>query len=280
MRFLSLTKPGIIFGNIITLCGGYFLGSQYGFKFGLLLIVIVAMAMVVACGCVFNNYIDRDIDCLMERTKNRVLVQGLIPAWVALIYAALLGVFGLVLLYWLVNALTAFVAIIGLFFYVVVYSLWLKRRSIYSTAAGGVAGAIPPVVGYCAVTNRFDTGAVILFAILFFWQLPHSYAIAIFRAKDYALASIPVLPLKKNMHYTKVLMLLCVAAFAVATIMPSLLGYTGVIYLVIALCLAASWLTLAYQGLKRSDDIRWARKMFSTSIFTISLLSFAMLVRV
>jgi len=167
VRFFSVTKPGIIVGNIITLTGGFFLGSHGNIHFLLYLTTLVGMSLVIASGCVLNNYIDRDIDQLMERTKNRVLVKGLIPEKIALLYATFLGVLGIFLLYWAVNRLTAAIALFGWLVYVVIYSLYAKRHSRFGTSVGAIAGAIPPVVGFCAATNTMSAGAIILFFILF-----------------------------------------------------------------------------------------------------------------
>jgi heme o synthase len=280
MRFLSVVKPGIIFGNIVTVCGGFFLGSEAAIDFPLLLITMIGMALVIGSGCVFNNYIDRDIDRLMERTKNRVLVKGLIVPRVALIYATVLGVAGFIVLDLEVNTLTAFLAGIGFFVYVVVYSLGLKRKSTYGTTIGGIAGAIPPVVGYAAVTDRFDTGAVLLFLILFFWQMPHFYAISIYRLQDFSAAALPILPLKKNIHYTKISMLVYTLLFAIVAVLPSFFGYTGLIYLVTALCLSLIWLGMGLQGFSsKTNHQTWARRMFFFSIINITVLCLMMAVK-
>ncbi len=279
MRLLSLTKPGIIFGNIITVSGGYILGSQDGFNIGLLLITIIGMALVIACGCVFNNYIDRDIDGLMARTKNRVLVQGLISNRTAILSALLFGLLGAAVLYLQTNLLTLAIALTGLFFYVVVYSLWFKRKSTYGTVVGGIAGAVPPVVGYCAATNSFNAGAIILFMILFLWQMPHFYAIAIYRQSDYAAAAIPVLPIKKGIRYTKISMLVYIAAFTVAAVMPTFFGYTGWLYFIVALCSGLVWFYYGVQGFTTKDNEKWARKMFLFSIINITLLCIMMSVK-
>lgn len=277
MKFLTITKPGIIFGNIVTLAGGFFLATQAQFNFSLLIISMLAMSLIIACGCVYNNCIDRDIDPLMQRTKDRPIVIGSITVKVALWYGTALGLLGFALLYYLTNPLTTIVAFIGLFFYVVVYSLWLKRRSIYGTIIGGVAGAVPPVVGYCAVTGRFDTGALLLFLILFTWQIPHFYAISIYRLNDFKAAAIPILPVQKNIHYTKMSMLMYIVAFFVTAIMPSLFGYAGLAYFITACLTSVAWLALGIYGFFAKDELRWARSMFLLSIIIIMLLCVMML---
>jgi heme o synthase len=241
----------------------------------LLVATVLGISFVIGAGCVFNNYIDRGIDEKMQRTKNRALVKKTISVRNALIFGSLLGLFGFALLFFLTNPLTAFVAFVGFFFYVVMYSIW-KRRSMYGTLVGSISGAVPPVVGYCAVSNRFDAGAVILFLILVFWQMPHFYAIAIFRLKDYAAASIPVLPVKKGILQTKIYMMIYIAAFFIAAASLSVFHYTGMVYLVAASALCSYWLFLASKGFWVDNDIAWARKMFGTSLIILTFLSILM----
>ncbi|TNF70239.1 MAG: protoheme IX farnesyltransferase [Gammaproteobacteria bacterium] len=276
-QYVSLAKPGIIMGNVITVSGGYFLGIAGNFSFLTLLATLIGMSLVMACGCVLNNHIDRDIDKLMERTKNRPSAKDLISNKVAIIYAIILGICGLGILYLLTNTLTTLVAFLGLVFYVGFYTLLFKRASIYGTIIGGIAGAVPPVVGFTAATNELNFGALSLFLILFLWQIPHSFAIAIYRFNDYANASIPVLPVIKGISYTKTNMLIYILIFLFAAIMPSILGYTGVIYFVVALLLSLGWLILGLKGINSDDDRIWARKMFLFSIIVITLLSIMMM---
>lgn len=279
-EFFSILKPGIIFGNIVTVSGGFFLGAHYPFNLGLLFITIIGMSCVIGSGCIFNNYIDRDIDRLMHRTQNRVLVQGLISVKVAMIYAVVLGLCGFAILFFAVNSLTMWAAMLGFIVYVGIYSLYYKRKSTTGTLVGAVAGAIPPVVGYTAVTNRFDVGAIILFMILFFWQMPHFYAISIYRLEDFAAAKIPILPLKKNIKYTKISTLIYVLAFTVAAVMPSFFGYTGYIYFCIALMLGLIWFFLGLQGFGTKTDALWSRKMFGFSILSITVLCLGMAIKI
>lgn len=280
MKLLSITKPGIIFGNVVTVCGGFFMGSQHAFHPLLLIYTLIGMAFVIACGCVVNNVYDRDIDGLMERTKNRPIAQGLVAKKIALPYAAILGIAGLIILYYLVNPLTMYSALLGLFFYAVIYTMCCKRHTVYGIAIGGISGSMPPVVGYSAATNHLDIGTLILFLILFFWQMPHFYAIAINRLKDFKAASIPVLPLKKGVHHTKIRILIYVVLFTITAAMPTVFGYLGYVYLVIALFLGVYWFYLGVRHFKMDDDRAWARKMFFFSIILITVLSLSMMVKV
>ena len=187
-QYLQVTKPGIIFGNLISVIGGFLLASKGHIDYPLFVWTLLGVSLVVASGCVFNNYIDRDIDRKMERTKNRVLVKGLISPEASLVYATLLGIAGFMLLWFGANPLACWLGVMGFVVYVGVYSLYMKRHSVYGTLIGSLSGAAPPVIGYCAVTGDFDSGAAILLAIFSLWQMPHSYAIAIFRFRRTATA--------------------------------------------------------------------------------------------
>ncbi|WP_449429774.1 heme o synthase [Pseudomonas putida] len=275
-HFIQITKPGIIFGNVLSVAGGFFLAAKGHVDFALFLAVVVGTSLVVASGCVFNNCIDRDIDLKMERTKNRVMVQGGMPLALALIYATLLGVAGFSLLYVQANPLSAFCALIGFIVYVGFYSLWLKRKSVHGTLVGSLSGAMPPVIGYCAVSNSFDLAAVTLLVMFSLWQMPHSFAIAIFRFKDYSAANIPVLPVARGVLAAKKQIVLYVLAFVLATLMLTLGGYAGLGYLAVAAGMGLYWLYMAWGGYKAEDDSKWARKVFGFSILTVTALSVMM----
>ncbi|CAM3763901.1 heme o synthase [Ectopseudomonas alcaliphila] len=275
-QYLNLAKPGIVFGNLISVTGGFFLASRGDANLALYLATALGVSLVIASGCVFNNYIDRDIDQKMERTRNRVLAQGLVSPAHAIVYACVLGVAGVALLYAATNTLAVMLVLMGFVVYVGLYSLWLKRGSVYGTLVGSLSGAAPPVVGYCAVSNEFDAGAAILLLIFSLWQMPHSYAIAIFRFNDYQAANIPVLPVIKGISAAKRQIVLYIAAFVVATLMLTLSGYAGYSYFVVAALSGAYWLWMGVSGYKAVDDRVWARKLFTFSIVTITMLSVMM----
>ncbi|MCG7600522.1 heme o synthase [Halomonas sp. McH1-25] len=276
--YLNLTKPGIIFGNLISVTGGYFLAARGEFDLPLFLATLAGVALVIASGCVFNNVIDRDIDVKMERTRNRALARGLVSPHVALAYATVLGLAGFALLYWGANPLAALFAGLGFFVYVVLYSLYLKRNSVYGTLVGSLSGATPPVIGYCAASGQFDMGGAILLLIFSLWQMPHSYAIAIFRFNDYRAASIPVLPVKKGIAAAKRSIVLYIVAFMAAALALSVLGYAGYGYFAVAATMSLYWLYLASLGYRKNDDCAWAKKQFAFSIVMITALSVMMAV--
>lgn len=274
--YYLITKPGIIYGNAITVVAGFLLASRGYIDWQLLLATLVGLSLVVASGCVMNNYIDRDIDALMERTKARAMAQGRISTRSALVYAVVLGFIGLGILFFYTNILAVVASLVGLFVYVVVYSMWLKRTSTHGTIVGSISGAMPPVVGYLAVTGSIDLGAVILFLILALWQMPHSFAIAIYRLEDYAKAGIPVLPVKKGIQITKIQMLIYVALFVMATFALAVFGYTGYVYLSVMTTLGLGWLALSARGFWTTSDKLWSRNMFIYSI--VVLVAFSIMI--
>ncbi|NUF08694.1 heme o synthase [Snodgrassella sp. ESL0324] len=275
--YLQVTKPGIIVGNLISVVGGFLLASKGSINGYLLILTLLGVSLVVASGCAFNNLIDRDIDPKMERTKNRVLVQGLASARVTFALATILGIAGFVVLYFGANPLAMWLSVMGFVVYVGIYSLYMKRHSVYGTLIGSLSGAAPPVIGYCAVSNNFDAGALILLAIFSLWQMPHSYAIAIYRFKDYQAANIPVLPVVKGIAVAKHHITFYIIAFMFATLMLSIGGYAGYKYLVVAAAVSVWWLCMALSGYKAQNNDRiWARKLFVFSIIAITTLSIMM----
>lgn len=275
--YLQVTKPGIIVGNLISVVGGFLLASKGNVDYVLFGFTLLGVSLVVASGCAFNNLIDRDIDPKMERTKNRVLVKGLVSPKITFILAALLGLAGFATLYFGANALAMWLSVMGFVVYVGIYSLYMKRRSVYGTLIGSLSGAAPPVIGYCAVSNQFDAGALILLAIFSIWQMPHSYAIAIFRFNDYQTAHIPVLPVVKGIAVAKHHITLYIVAFMFATLMLSIVGYAGYKYLIVATAVSIWWLYMALSGYKAENNDRvWARKLFIFSIVAITALSIMM----
>jgi heme o synthase len=270
--YYLLTKPGIIMGNLITTASGFLLASRGHFDLRLFLATLMGLGAVIASACVFNNYIDRESDKKMARTKNRALAKGLISGKNAMFFAIFLGLLGGLVLGLYTNILAVVIAAFGFLIYVVLYSFW-KYRSSSATLVGSISGAVPPVVGYCAVSGHLDIGAILFFLIIVLWQMPHFLAIAMYRFTDYAAASIPVLPVKKGIPTTKMQMLLYIIAFIMATFMLLAFGYTGYVYLAVAAILGLAWLGLCIQGFKGENDKLWARNMFRFSLVVIIGLS-------
>lgn len=216
-KYLTVTKPGIVVGNLMVTIGAYLFASDLEPEFLTFLGLTIGTICVIAASCVLNNYLDRSIDASMERTSKRPSVTGAISLRIALPYAGVLLALGSWLLWNYTNAYTCWVGLFGAFWYVVVYGI-VKRTTPYSTLIGTISGATPPLAGYLAAAGRFDVVAWCLFALLVFWQMPHFYAIAIFRAKEYRQAGLPLLNLQKGLSRTVFEMRIYVTLFCMALV--------------------------------------------------------------
>lgn len=275
-EYYRLTKPGIIYGNLLSTIAAFLFASKGHLDINLFLATNLGTALVIGSGCVFNNYLDRDIDSKMTRTKIRALVLGTIATKNAIIFATILGLVGFTVLARFTNNLTVLVGLVGFFDYVVVY--WFgKRYSNFGTIIGSIAGATPIVAGYTAVTNQFDLSALLLFLLMVFWQMPHFYAISIYRIDEYAKANIPVLPSVKSMLTTKIHILFYCLAFTVSILVFTILAKTSLIFLIVMLLSSLGWTFFSLQSFYVDNDKRWARKMFFASLIILLVFS-AMLV--
>lgn len=268
-RYYSLTKPGVLYGNALTVAAGYFLAARGVIDVELFLAVFIGSSFIIASACVINNYLDQDIDAIMDRTKKRALVSGDIKGYRAVNFSIVLGVAGLAILSLWTNSLVVILGIIGFLTYVVFYGMLSKRLSPHGTLVGSISGAIPILAGYCAVTGVIDLGAVLVFIILFAWQFPEFYSIAIYRFKEYKAAGIPLLPIVKGLRRTKIEIFIYTLIFVIASLLLTAFGYTGYIYLVIMAGFGLYWLWLAVKGFSASDNDRWARQMFGFSMIII-----------
>lgn len=273
-RYLSLSKPGIIGGNALTAIGGYFLGSHRTISFEFLY-MLIGLSCIIASGCAINNCIDKDIDSVMFRTRNRVIVKKMLSIPEAIGFAIGAFITGFSILFFLVNPLSASLATLGFVVYVFVYS-FAKYKTHFATLIGSIAGAIPPVVGFCSATNQFDLGAWILFLMISAWQMPHFIAIAIYRREDYEKANLPVLPLIHGIKRAKIEMLLFTVIFSIACVSLYFFQYASAIYLIVSSSLSLYWFYLAIRGFSATDDVKWAKKMFIFSLVIILGISFTM----
>lgn len=271
--YYQLTKPGIVYGNAIAAIAGFFLGSRGQFNLMLFLAMLIGICLVMASACVFNNYIDRDIDARMERTKKRAFVAGTISVKNALIFATVLVFIGFIILFLFTNVLTVCLGFIGFFFYIVLYGIG-KRKSIHGTLIGSVSGSIPLVAGYTAVTNNFDTGALLLFLILAIWQMPHFYAIALYRSKDYTEAKLPVMPVVKGVRNTQIQIICYIIAFLITTSLLTFFHYTSYTFLILMIIINIYWLWLAIKGLQTKDVTKWAKSVFRFSLIVLLVFCF------
>lgn len=268
-RLYNLTKPGIIYANAFTAAVGFLFACKWKIDWLLFVSLVVGTSLVIASACVCNNYIDRDIDKKMARTRERALARGTISGREALLFAGALGVLGFAILALETNALTVVIGAVAFIDYVILYGI-SKRRSVHGTVVGSISGAAPVAAGYVAVSGRLTLDAWLLFAIMVAWQMPHFYAIAIFRGDDYAAAGIPVWPVRRGIASTKRQILLYIGALCVALVALSVYGSAGVSFAVFSLALGISWAVLAARGVLRPvDDRRWARQLFFVSLFVL-----------
>lgn len=234
--------------------------------------LLAGTALVIASGCVFNNYLDRNIDKKMDRTKKRSLVIGDISARNALIYASILGTAGFAILAAYTNLVTVIVGLIGIIDYVILYG-WAKRNTVHSTLIGGISGSTSLVAGHTAVTGAFDEVALLLFLIMALWQMPHFYAIGIYKHKDYAAAKLPILTVQKGIGAAKKEILFYIIGYIAAVSLLAILGHAGYTYLAVMLAITFWWLWIALQGPRAKDDIKWAHKIFGISLLVLMAFS-------
>jgi protoheme IX farnesyltransferase len=272
--YLSITKPGIIVGNLISTAAGFFLAvkSESG-SAALLGFTLLGVALVIASGCVINNIFDRDIDSKMARTQQRLLVTGGINADHAFVYAIVLLLVGTAVMYQAANPLSAVVVLLGYVFYVFFYTMWYKRKSVYGTLVGSISGAVPPLVGYLAVTNYISLEAILLFALFCLWQMPHSYAIAMFRMNDYREAGIPVLPVVSGIEKARKHMMAYVVAFNAIALALYLFGNTGYEYLIVAAAVCFMWTRVTFRKMDNENYVAWSKAVFKQSLVVVMALS-------
>lgn len=268
-EYYSLTKPGVLYGNALTAAAGFLFASQGHVDGWLFLALCSGMTLIIASACVLNNFLDQDIDSKMARTKSRALVAGKVRGRDAVILAVVLGVVGMAILYLYTNLLVLTVGLIGYIDYVVLYGMLSKRLSIHGTLVGSISGAAPILAGYVAVTGVLDPGALIVFAIMFLWQMPEFYSISIYRRDEYKAAGIPVISVIKGIKHTRVQIFFYTLAFVISTALLTVFGYTGYVYFIVMMSLGGYWLWLAVEGLKTKRSEEWARKMFRFSLIIL-----------
>ncbi|WP_342515307.1 heme o synthase [Sporosarcina sp. FSL K6-1522] len=277
--FLALIKIGIVNSNLITTFTGLFLAFQFTGKhflhnIDLLLFTLVGTALIIAGSAALNNLIDRDIDPIMSRTKARPTVTGRFKAPAVLALALTFIVVGEVLLF-SASPAAGFWGLAGILSYVVLYSMWSKRKHVSNTVVGSLSGAIPPLIGWAAVEPALGAGAWALFLIMFIWQPPHFYALAMRRTEEYRAANIPMLPVVKGFARTKKSMLVWVLLLFP---LPFLLPELGIGFLLLATALNLGWLYLAVKGFKVKEDLKWATSMFVYSLNYMTILFVAMII--
>ena len=275
--FLELTKPRVVALLVFCAVIGMFLAVPGIPPWRALVFGTLGIWMASGSAAAFNHLIDERIDKLMVRTARRPLATGSLTSRQVLVFAVLLGAASMLVLALLVNTLTAVLTFGGLIGYALVYTAYLKRATPQNIVIGGLAGAIPPVLGWTAVTGELHAFALQLCLIIFVWTPPHFWALAIFRRDDYARAGVPMLPVTHGIVYTRWQVLFYTILLVLVTLLPALTGMSGLIYLGGALVLDAGFLYYAVRLLNPPDEL-FPMKVFKYSIvYLMALFAFLLL---
>ncbi|NWN92065.1 protoheme IX farnesyltransferase [Marinobacter adhaerens] len=275
--YLELTKPRVVALMILTSVIGMLLATSGLPSLGVLIWGNLGIAFLAGAAAVVNHVVDQKIDTVMARTRRRPVATGRVAPAEAVVFAALLASVGMVVLMWQVNHLTAWLTLASLVGYAGVYTLFLKRATPQNITIGGLAGAMPPLLGWTAVTGQVDGHALLLVLIIFAWTPPHFWALAIHRKEDYAKAGIPMLPVTHGNKFTELHILLYTLMLLAVSLLPFVTGMSGWIYLAGALALGLRFLNYAIR-LFKGDDRRVALNTFKYSITYLMALFVVLLV--
>lgn len=264
----ALIKIGIVNSNLITVIAGFWLaiyihGLTFSEHIGTLIMTLIGSGLVIAGGAILNNWYDVDIDPKMTRTKTRPTVTGLFSLRAVLISGIVTTIIGLGILFLFTNAYAALFAFIGWFVYIVLYTMWTKRKYTLNTIVGCISGAMPPLIGWFAITPELHIVPIGLFLIMFIWQTPHFLALAMKKMDEYKEAGVPMLPVVYGFNITKRQIIVYIACLLP---LPLLLTSLGTTFVVIATALNIGWLILAVSGLFVKDDLKWANRIFVYSL--------------
>ena len=275
--FYALTKPRVVSLIVFTAVIGMLLAAPGMVAPGLLLAATVGIALVAGAAAAVNCLVEQGLDAVMQRTRWRPLPRGELTATQTLVFAGALGGVGLLILHELVNALTMWLTLATFVGYAIVYTLILKPATPQNIVIGGASGAMPPVLGWAAVTGEVTTEAMLLFLIIFAWTPPHFWALALYRTEDYARAGVPMLPVTHGKQYTRLQVLLYTIILFAVSLLPYVIRMSGPVYLAGAVALGATFLVYALRVyFAYSDHV--ARRTFRFSIFYLAALFAALLV--
>lgn len=279
LEIKALIKIGIIHSNLITTFTGlwlaiYFTDASLKLHWEVLVLTLLGSALVIAGGCIVNNWFDVDIDPKMERTKNRPTVTGFFPLRGVLIIGLVTTAVGLLLLY-LTTIEAALFAFFGWFVYVVFYTMWSKRKTTLNTIVGSFSGAMPPLIGWAAISPEFHIIPFVLFLMMFIWQTPHFLSLAMKKTEDYREAGVPMLPVVYGFEITKrqiVIYTLCLLP------LPFFMTSLGMVFVVISTLLTIGWLIIGFKGFFVKDDLKWANMMFIYSLNYLTIVFLLMII--
>jgi protoheme IX farnesyltransferase len=275
-QFLALAKPRVVLLIVFTAVIGMFLASPGVPPIGAVVFGTLGIALVAGAAAAINCLVERKIDAVMARTRARPLPRGEITPVQTLGFAFAVGAIGLAILYTKVNALTMWLTLATFVGYAVVYTVLLKPATPQNIVIGGASGAMPPVLGWAAVADHVTAEALLLFLIIFAWTPPHFWSLALYRAKEYAKAGLPMLPVTHGPEYTRLQILLYAVVLLAVTLLPYAIRMSGMLYLVAAIALGAGFIGYAIAMLRRySDDL--ARRAFRYSITYLAALFSALL---
>jgi len=276
-QFLALTKPRVVSLVVFTAVIGMFLATPGLPPLAIVLFATLGIALVAGAAAAINCLVEQKIDALMMRTRRRPLPAGELTSLQTLVFAALIGGLGLAVLYYGVNPLTMWLTLATFVGYAVIYTVLLKPATPQNIVIGGASGAMPPVLGWAAVTGDVAPEALLLFLIIFVWTPPHFWSLALYRARDYAKAGLPMLPLTHGPQYTRLMIVLYTCALVAVTLLPFAIRMSGFLYLAAALGLGGIFLLYAIQ-LYRDYSDELARATFKYSIVYLAALFSALLI--
>lgn len=275
--YLELTKPKVVALLVLTAWVGMVLASESLAPWPLLIAATLGIGLLSAAAAALNHVVDQRIDAQMARTHSRPVARGRVSSKNAIVFACSLALTGFLLLYFAVNPLTAWLTLLSLFGYAVVYTMFLKRATPQNIVIGGLAGAMPPLLGWTAVTGELHGHALLLVMIIFAWTPPHFWALAIHRRDDYARVNMPMLPVTHGIDFTKSAILLYTLLLCIVCLLPYIVGMTGAIYLLASTLLNLRFFQYAWK-LKFAADNNTAMATFKFSIVHLMVLFLVLLI--
>jgi protoheme IX farnesyltransferase len=275
--FYEMCKPRVVMLMILTSLVGMFLAVPGMVPLDVLILGNLGIALVAASGAVVNHLIDRKIDVVMKRTHNRPIPQGRVDPRQAAMFAVAIGLIGMAILLLWVNALSAWLTLASFVGYAFIYTGYLKHATPQNIVIGGLSGAMPPLLGWAAVTGTIEPNALVLVLIIFAWTPPHFWALAIHRKEEYAKSGVPMLPVTHGEHVTKIHIIVYTVMLVVVSAIPYFSGMSGLLYLVSALALGAGFLAWSIKLMVKPGPTT-AMDTFKYSIVYLALLFVALVV--
>ena len=274
-EFIALTKPRVNLLIMFTAIVGMLLAHNYSLQYELIFFASIGIGLAASAAAIINHVVDQKIDSLMDRTKSRPLVNGSIKPLHAIYFALFLSFSSIILLYILVNQLTALLTLLSIIIYSFIYSVYLKNLTSQNIVIGGIAGAMPPLLGWTSITNQIEPFPIILFLIIFLWTPPHFWALAVYKYDDYKKANIPMLPVTHGKDFTRLHIFLYSILLFCITLFPYILELSGYIYLTGTIIIGTKFVIDSYMLMSKKTDSR-AIGLFRYSITYLAIL-FALL---